>query len=93
MRFLHRLFHKSKPTEQYVIRNMADFWNSLDLDNVTEVNVHGQRFIKVVRCKDCKWYTQFRNINGGLFPEGECEGYGLREPNDFCSRGERKVEE
>ena len=46
----------------------------------------------VVRCRECKWYTQFRNIVGGLFPEGECEGWGFTKPNDFCSRGERKDE-
>ena len=39
---------------------------------------------EVVRCKDCKYYTQFRNEE-----LGECEGYGLRKPEDFCSRGER----
>ena len=44
----------------------------------------------VVRCKDCKWYTQFKNIEGGDFPEGECEGMGFFKPDDFCSRGERK---
>lgn len=54
-----------------------------DMYDVTEVG-------KLVRCKDCKWYTQFRNIKGELFPEGECEGWGFMKPDDFCSRGERK---
>ena len=55
-------------------------------------NCHGVG--ELVRCKDCKWYTQFRNIKGELFPEGECEGWGFTKPDDFCSRGERKeVEE
>lgn len=44
----------------------------------------------IIRCRDCKWFTQFRNIKGGLFPEGECEGWGFTKPDDFCSRGERK---
>jgi len=59
---------------------MAKMLNKLDL-------------VEVVRCKDCKWYTQFRNrITSSLLHEGECEGYGLRHPDDFCSRGERKEE-
>lgn len=45
---------------------------------------------EVVRCKDCKRYTPFRNIQGGEMDEGECEGYDPCVPaNHFCSRGER----
>lgn len=48
---------------------------------------------EVVRCKDCKHYTPFRNIQGGEMDEGECEGYDPCVPaNHFCSRGERKEE-
>ena len=48
-------------------------------------------YIKIVRCKDCKWYTPFRNIQSGEMDEGECEGYDPCVPaNHFCSRGERK---
>ena len=51
-------------------------------------------FVKVVRCKDCKRYTPFRNIIGGEMGEGECEGYDPCVPaNHFCSRGERKERE
>ena len=47
---------------------------------------------ELVLCRDCKWYTQFKNILGGEFPEGECEGWGFTKPDDYCSRGERKTE-
>ena len=48
----------------------------------------------VVRCKDCKHYTPFRNIIGGEMDEGECEGYDPCVPaNHFCSRGERRNDE
>ena len=48
---------------------------------------------ELVRCKDCKWYTPFRNIQGREMDEGECEGYDPCVPaNHFCSRGERKDE-
>lgn len=46
---------------------------------------------KVIRCKDCKWYTPYRNIKGEEMDEGECEGYAPCVPaNHFCSWGERK---
>ncbi len=49
--------------------------------------------VEVVRCKDCKRYTPFRNIIGGEMDEGECEGYDPCVPaNHFCSRGERREE-
>lgn len=45
----------------------------------------------IVRCKDCKRYTPFRNIQGEEMGEGECEGYDPCVPaNYFCSRGERR---
>lgn len=49
--------------------------------------------VPVVRCKDCKWYTPYRSINGKEMDEGECEGYNPCVPaNHFCSKGERKDE-
>lgn len=49
------------------------------------------KWTELVRCKNCKWYTPFRNIQGGEMGEGECEGYDPCVPaNHFCSRGERK---
>lgn len=46
---------------------------------------------ELVRCKDCKHYTPFRNIQGEEMCEGECEGYDPCVPaNHFCSRGERR---
>lgn len=47
--------------------------------------------VEVVRCKDCKRYTPYRNMQGEEMGEGECEGYDPCVPaNHYCSRGERK---
>lgn len=39
--------------------------------------------VKIVRCKDCKFYS----VNG------HCGVLGFCEPDEFCSRGEREREE
>lgn len=39
-------------------------------------------FVEVVRCKDCRFYSK----------AGHCGVLGFCEPNEFCSRGERKNE-
>ena len=54
-----------------------------DIENAPTVDAE-----PVVRCKDCKHYKEF---------EGEMECWARpmmfpREPNDFCSMGERKEE-
>jgi hypothetical protein len=52
-----------------------------DLNNVTPV----------VRCKNCKWYSQVTSMTGKLLPEGRCEYHSnYFAEDDFCSRGERK---
>lgn len=67
--------------KRYIQRGESDMYD------VTEVG-------KLVRCKDCKRYTPFRNIQGREMGEGECEGYDPCVPaNHFCSRGERKGSE
>jgi hypothetical protein len=46
---------------------------------------------EVVRCKDCKWYSQFISMTGKLLSEGRCEYHSnYFAEDDFCSRGERK---
>lgn len=47
--------------------------------------------VEVVRCRDCKWYSQFISMTGKLLPEGRCEYHSnyLAE-DDFCSKGERR---
>ena len=52
-------------------------------------NSIGEIVGEVVRCKDCKHYKEF---------EGEMECWARpmmfpREPNDFCSMGERREDE
>ena len=37
---------------------------------------------EVVRCKDCKYFSEFQH----------CGILGFCEPNEYCSRGERRKE-
>ena len=39
--------------------------------------------VEVVRCKDCKYFSEFRH----------CGVLGFCEPNEYCSRGERRKED
>lgn len=39
--------------------------------------------VKIVRCKDCKFYS----VNG------HCGVLGFCEPDEFCSRGERRKDD
>lgn len=47
---------------------------------------------EIVRCKDCKRYTQYGMIRG--YTLGLCEEYGWQprsvELDDYCSHGERR---
>lgn len=46
---------------------------------------------EIIRCKDCKWYSQFTSMTGKLLSEGRCEYHSTYfAEDDFCSRGERK---
>ena len=36
--------------------------------------------VQVVRCKDCKYFSEFQH----------CGVLGFCEPNEYCSRGERR---
>ena len=38
--------------------------------------------VQVVRCKDCKYFSEFQH----------CGVLGFCEPNEYCSRGERRKE-
>ena len=39
--------------------------------------------VEVVRCKDCKYFSEFQH----------CGVLGFCEPNEYCSRGERRKED
>ena len=41
--------------------------------------------VEVVRCKDCKWFKGGYLANACILL-----GFAIREPDEFCSRGERK---
>ena len=51
--------------------------------------------VKVVRCKDCKYYAQSKELGGYC----KCHSVELPfnwfpcEPDDFCSYGQRKCEQ
>lgn len=73
-----------------------DIIADVDLDNTLSVMFHTKHgkdveFVKVVRCKDCKWYSQFTSMTGKLLSDGCCEYHSnYFAEDDFCSRGERR---
>ena len=48
------------------------------IDEIPTANV-----VEVVRCKDCKYFGEFQH----------CDIFGFCEPDDYCSRGERRNED
>lgn len=42
----------------------------------------GVEAVEVIRCKDCKYFSEFHH----------CGVLGFCEPNEYCSRGERRKE-
>ena len=49
---------------------------------------------ELVRCKDCKWFKTNYMWDGQERKVCGIEPYGsIREPDDYCSRGERKENE
>lgn len=52
------------------LRSMLKYYENSDL-------------VDVVRCKDCKYFSDFQH----------CGVLGFCEPNEYCSRGERRKED
>lgn len=52
------------------LRSMLKYYENSDL-------------VDVVRCKDCKYFSDFQH----------CDVLGFCEPNEYCSRGERRKED
>lgn len=52
------------------LRSMLKYYENSDL-------------VDVVRCKDCKYFSDFQH----------CGVLGFCEPNEYCSRGERRRED
>lgn len=69
-------------------KDYADGWNAA-ISILEKADV--EDLVKVVRCKDCKYYQD--NNNG--YPHNECKWRQDETPDadDFCSYGERKDEE
>ena len=53
------------------------------------VGVELAEYVEVVRCKDCKEYIPW---NDGRICARIGSYFGNTKPNDFCSRGERKMD-
>ena len=52
---------------------VEDLLNDLQESSTSDV-------VEVVRCKDCKYFSEFQH----------CGVLGFCEPNEYCSRGERR---
>ena len=51
------------------------------------------RDAEIIRCKECKWYKKYYGWNGKEYLVCAKEpSEPSREPNDFCSRAERRTE-
>ena len=55
---------------------LSDVRKSLQMTPTADV-------VEVVRCKDCKYFSEFQH----------CGVLGFCEPNEYCSRGERRKED
>ena len=68
------------------------FDNANLIKDLIQENAHLRKMIHTfVFCKDCKHWKPY-HLMGHLY--GECKGTDIdTEPNDFCSRGERKNED
>ena len=55
-----------------------------DIETATDFlnNIKDADVVEVVRCKDCKYFSEFQH----------CGVLGFCEPNEYCSRGERRKE-
>lgn len=77
------------------------------MDAITEFmeqvgNIQGADVVEVVRCKDCGWWNEDDSAEWGDLGNNVCacayfsneDGYTVyTEPNDYCSKGERKEDE
>ena len=69
------------PSAQPERKKMVEFYAEKAAEDIIKL-LQKMDVVKVVRCKDCKWYK-----NG--FCENLAGLYGVRE-DSYCSRGERK---
>lgn len=64
---------------------LSDVANLIDQNaDINGIVFHGKEFVRVVRCKDCEFYTEEERWCRRL---GLC---GAFDPNDYCSHGERR---
>lgn len=76
----------SKVHKLTFIKEMVDL---VDETNPPGIEIHGKKFVQVVRCKDCK-YNSLNRIIGNAYCNLGIELYQL---DDYCSRGERRKDE
>ena len=74
---------------------MNEFDLIIHYDRIGESDMYNCHTVgKLVRCKDCKWYSQFISMTGKLLSEGRCEYHSnYFAEDDYCSKGERKESE
>jgi len=66
--------------------NLPDDWKEQVIDRLR--NDPEAEWIKIVRCKDCKWYSDREQTCNDLL------GFGRYwKPDDFCSYGKRRTDE
>ena len=74
------------------IQYCEDKWIPLNIDAVNAQPTAD--VVKVVRCRDCKWYKSIYSWNCKEHKVCVRDPYEPpREPNDYCSYGERKEDE
>ena len=61
-------------------RNAETVKRCLEVDDSIPNAATPVDFVEVVRCKDCRFYSK----------AGHCGVLGFCEPDEFCSRGERR---
>ena len=47
--------------------------------------------VEVVRCRECKYFGVYRYSGNGYCTNDNGYGFQNQKPDDFCSRGERKI--
>ena len=71
--------------------------NETDCVDLAEELLNDIPSIDIVRCKECKYWVQEGNESFGyaMFCNHDCSlgGQGIKNPDDFCSYGERKESE
>ncbi len=61
-------------------------------DYVTFYEIESAPSIDIVKCKECKYWEEWRSEGGACYKALKVGFIVYRRPDDFCSSGERKGE-